>query len=28
VTIGFVLVAGLYLGALDAIWNPIIQKIL
>jgi preprotein translocase SecE subunit len=28
VTIGFVLVAGAYLGALDAIWNPIIQKIL
>ncbi len=28
VTIGFVLVAGAYLGLLDAIWNPIIQKIL
>jgi preprotein translocase SecE subunit len=28
VTIGFVLVAGAYLGALDAIWNPIIQAIL
>jgi len=28
VTIGFVVVAGLYLGALDAIWNPIIQAIL
>jgi preprotein translocase SecE subunit len=28
VVIGFVVVAGLYLGALDAIWNPIIQKIL
>jgi preprotein translocase SecE subunit len=28
VVVGFVIVAGLYLGALDAIWNPIIQKIL
>jgi preprotein translocase SecE subunit len=28
VTIGFVIVAGAYLGALDAIWNPIIQAIL
>ncbi len=28
VTIGFVLVAGAYLGALDALWNPIIQAIL
>jgi preprotein translocase SecE subunit len=28
VTVGFVLVAGAYLGALDAIWNPIIQAIL
>src|SRR3954453_20450561 len=28
VTIGFVIVAGLYLGALDAIWNPFIQWIL
>jgi preprotein translocase SecE subunit len=28
VVIGFVVVAGLYLGALDAIWNPLIQKIL
>jgi preprotein translocase SecE subunit len=28
VTIGFVVVAGAYLGLLDAIWNPIIQKIL
>jgi preprotein translocase SecE subunit len=28
VTIGFVLVAGAYLGLLDAIWSPLIQKIL
>ena len=28
VVVGFVIVAGLYLGALDAIWNPLIQKIL
>lgn len=28
VVIGFVVVAGLYLGALDAIWSPIVQKIL
>jgi len=28
VVIGFVVVAGLYLGLLDAIWNPIIQAIL
>ena len=28
VTIGFVVVAGAYLGLLDAIWNPIIQAIL
>jgi preprotein translocase SecE subunit len=28
VVVGFVIVAGAYLGALDAIWNPIIQKIL
>jgi preprotein translocase SecE subunit len=28
VTVGFVVVAGAYLGALDAIWNPIIQAIL
>jgi preprotein translocase SecE subunit len=28
VTVGFVIVAGAYLGALDAIWNPIIQAIL
>jgi preprotein translocase SecE subunit len=28
VVVGFVVVAGLYLGALDAIWNPLIQKIL
>jgi preprotein translocase SecE subunit len=28
VVIGFVLVAGAYLGALDAIWNPIVQAIL
>ena len=28
VVIGFVLVAGAYLGVLDAIWNPIIQAIL
>jgi preprotein translocase SecE subunit len=28
VVIGFVVIAGLYLGALDAIWNPLIQKIL
>ena len=28
VVIGFVLVAGAYLGLLDAIWNPVIQAIL
>jgi preprotein translocase SecE subunit len=28
VTLGFVVVAGAYLGLLDAIWNPIIQAIL
>jgi len=28
VVIGFVVVAGAYLGVLDAIWNPIIQAIL
>jgi preprotein translocase SecE subunit len=28
VTVGFVIAAGAYLGALDAIWNPIIQAIL
>src|SRR3954452_16699881 len=28
VVLGFVLVAGAYLGLLDAIWNPIIQAIL
>ena len=28
VTLGFVIVAGAYLGALDAIWNPLIQWIL
>jgi preprotein translocase SecE subunit len=28
VVIGFVLVAGAYLGLLDAIWNPIVQAIL
>jgi preprotein translocase SecE subunit len=28
VTLGFVLVAGAYLGLLDAIWNPIIKAIL
>src|SRR3954469_21671574 len=28
VVLGFVIVAGAYLGLLDAIWNPIIQKIL
>jgi preprotein translocase SecE subunit len=28
VTMGFVIVAGAYLGLLDAIWNPIIQAIL
>ena len=28
VTIGFVIVAGAYLGVLDAIWNPLIQAIL
>ena len=28
VTIGFVVVAGAYLGALDAIWSPLIQWIL
>ena len=28
VVIGFVVVAGAYLGLLDAIWNPIIQSIL
>jgi preprotein translocase SecE subunit len=27
VTLGFVVVAGAYLGLLDAIWNPIIQAI-
>jgi preprotein translocase SecE subunit len=28
VVLGFVLVAGLYLGILDAIWNPVIKAIL
>ena len=28
VTLGFVLVAGAYLGLLDAIWNPVIKAIL
>ena len=28
VTLGFVVVAGAYLGALDAVWNPLIQWIL
>ena len=28
VTLGFVIVAGLYLGLLDAIWKPVIQAIL
>jgi preprotein translocase SecE subunit len=28
VTLGFVVVAGAYLGLLDAIWNPIIQALL
>jgi preprotein translocase SecE subunit len=28
VTLGFVVVAGAYLGLLDAIWNPLIQAIL
>jgi len=28
VTLGFVVVAGAYLGALDALWNPLIQWIL
>jgi preprotein translocase SecE subunit len=28
VVIGFVVVAGAYLGVLDAIWNPIVQAIL
>jgi preprotein translocase SecE subunit len=28
VTVGFVIVAGAYLGALDALWNPLIQAIL
>jgi preprotein translocase SecE subunit len=28
VVIGFVVVAGVYLGLLDAIWNPIVQAIL
>src|SRR4051794_6123160 len=28
VVLGFVIVAGAYLGLLDAIWNPIIQAIL
>jgi len=28
VTLGFVVVAGVYLGALDAVWNPLIQWIL
>jgi preprotein translocase SecE subunit len=28
VTLGFVVVAGAYLGLLDAIWNPIVQAIL
>src|SRR3954469_11683601 len=28
VTLGFVIVAGAYLGLLDAIWNPVIQWIL
>ncbi len=28
VTMGFVIVAGAYLGALDALWNPVVQWIL
>jgi preprotein translocase SecE subunit len=28
VVIGFVIVAGVYLGVLDAIWNPIVQAII
>jgi preprotein translocase SecE subunit len=28
VVIGFVIVAGAYLGVLDAIWNPIVQAII
>src|ERR1700742_1049903 len=28
VVVGFVVIAGAYLGALDALWNPIIQAIL
>jgi preprotein translocase SecE subunit len=28
VTLGFVVVAGAYLGLLDAIWNPLVQAIL
>jgi preprotein translocase SecE subunit len=28
VTLGFVVVAGAYLGLMDAIWNPLIQAIL
>ena len=28
VVIGFVVVAGVYLGVLDAIWNPIVQAII
>ena len=28
VTLGFVVVAGVYLGLLDALWNPLIQRIL
>lgn len=28
VVLGFVIVAGIYLGGLDALWNPIIQAIL
>jgi preprotein translocase SecE subunit len=28
VTMGFVIVAGAYLGLLDAIWNPVVQWIL
>src|SRR3954454_12707163 len=28
VTLGFVIVAGAYLGLLDAIWNPVVQWIL
>jgi len=28
VTLGFVIVAGAYLGLLDAIWNPVVQAIL